>query len=600
MSFKNITIAGSGVLGYQIACQAAYHGFKVTVYDINDEVLEKAKEKFDGLAASYKKDLQATPEQIDAARSNLAYSSNLSEAVKDADLVIEAVPEDVKIKTAFYQELNEVAPEHTVFASNSSTLLPSQFAEATGRPARFLSLHFANQIWLRNTAEIMGHPGTDKALFDEAVQFAREIGMVPIMLHKEQPGYVLNTMLSPFLNAGMELWVNGIADAPTIDKTWMAGTGSPLGPMAFYDVIGITTPYNIYKIQAENGNEADEKIIEMLEKKFIGPNKLGVSTGEGFYTYPDPEFQQPGFLKAPAPDLNKVHIKNVTVAGSGVLGYQIAFHTAFHGFKVTVYDVSEAEINKAKAKFEGLAESYRKDIQATAEQIEATQANLGYSADLAAAVSDADLVIEAVPESEDIKKKFYGELGESAPEKTIFASNSSTLLPSRLTTFTDRPGKFLNLHFANHIHIRNTAEVMAAKETDAKVYEEIVEFAKAIGMIPITLKQEKSGYVLDSLLIPLLLAGLYLWANEVADPATIDKTWMVATGAPFGPMAILDKNGMNTNYNIIRSLPDDQFQAIAEKLKSELIDKGKLGEASGEGFYHYPDPEYLKPNFLKS
>ena len=270
------------------------------------------------------------------------------------------------------------------------------------------------------------------------------------------------------------------------------------------------------------------------------------------------------------------------------------------GFKVTVYDVSEAEINKAKAKFEGLAESYRKDIQATAEQIEATQANLGYSADLAAAVSDADLVIEAVPESEDIKKKFYGELGESAPEKTIFASNSSTLLPSRLTTFTDRPGKFLNLHFANHIHIRNTAEVMAAKETDAKVYEEIVEFSKAIGMIPITLKQEKSGYVLDSLLIPLLLAGLYLWANEVADPATIDKTWMVATGAPFGPMAILDKNGMNTNYNIIRSLPDDQFQAIAEKLKSELIDKGKLGEASGEGFYHYPDPEYLKPNFLKS
>lgn len=124
MDFKNITIAGSGVLGFQIAFQTAYHGFKVTVYDINDEVLEKAKNKFKALSEAYQKDLHSTPEQLEATFKNLNYNSDLAEAVKDADLLIEAVPENPDIKIDFYHKLAKVAPEKTVFATNSSTLLP--------------------------------------------------------------------------------------------------------------------------------------------------------------------------------------------------------------------------------------------------------------------------------------------------------------------------------------------------------------------------------------------------------------------------------------------------------------------------------------------
>ena len=144
------------------------------------------------------------------------------------------------------------------------------------------------------------------------------------------------------------------------------------------------------------------------------------------------------------------------------------------------------------------------------------------------------------------------------------------------------------------------AEIMGSDQTDPTVYNEIVEFAKSIAMLPVELKKEKSGYVLDSLLIPLLVAGLALWANDVADPATIDKTWRIATGAPFGPMAILDLNGMNTNYNILKEIPGELTQKIAEKLKTELIDKGKLGQQSGEGFYKYPEPEWQSKDFLKA
>ncbi len=297
MNYKNITVAGSGVLGYQIAFQAAFHKFNVTVYDINDNILEKAKAKFTIMSEVFKKDLNASQEQLDATYANLSYNSNLSEAVKDADLIIEAVPENPEIKTEFYKKLAKVAVEKTVFVTNSSTLLPSQFAEATGRPSKFLALHFANDIWRNNTAEIMGHPQTDPEIFKDVVIFAKAIGMLALPLHKEQPGYILNSLLVPLLSAATELLVNEVADPQTIDKTWMKATGAPVGPFAILDIVGIKTVYNINKMASEQTQDPLKiKTTEYLKKNFIDTNKLGVSTGEGFYTYPDPAFKSKEFL----------------------------------------------------------------------------------------------------------------------------------------------------------------------------------------------------------------------------------------------------------------------------------------------------------------
>lgn len=298
MDYKNITIAGSGVLGYQIAFQTAFHGFHVTVYDITDEALEKAKAKFSVLSEAYKKDINATQEQIDKTGQNLSYTSDLAEAVKDADLLIEAVPENPAIKTDFYKKLAKVAPEKTVFATNSSTLLPSQFAAATGRPSKFLALHFANTIWIHNTAEIMGHASTDPKVFNDVVAFAKAIGMLALPLHKEQPGYILNSLLVPLLSAATRLLVTEVADPQTIDKTWMKATGAPAGPFGILDVVGITTAYNIDKMAAEKTqDELKIKTANYLKENYIDKNKLGVATGEGFYKYPNPTYKEPDFLK---------------------------------------------------------------------------------------------------------------------------------------------------------------------------------------------------------------------------------------------------------------------------------------------------------------
>lgn len=279
---RTVTVLGTGVLGSQIAFQTAFHGFDVVAYDISDEILEKAKERFAKLAAAYRAEVEgASDETIEATLGRIRLTSDLADAVKDADLVIEAVPEITKIKVETYEKLAKLAPEKTIFATNSSTLLPSALKDATGRPDRFLALHFANKVWKYNTAEIMGTPETSPDVFDTLVDFAGEIGMVPIPLHREKAGYVINSLLVPWLNAAMALAAGGFAEPADIDRVWRIDSGSPNGPFQILDVIGLETPYNIMQNQGEQG----QKLAAWLKENYIDKGKLGVATGEGFYRY---------------------------------------------------------------------------------------------------------------------------------------------------------------------------------------------------------------------------------------------------------------------------------------------------------------------------
>lgn len=296
VNYKKVTVAGSGVLGSQIAFQTAFHGFDVNVYDINDAAINSAKQRMENLKNVYGEYFKDA-ERSDKAFHSLKYFTSLEEAVKDADLVIEAVPERIEIKQSFFEQLANVAPEKTIFASNSSTLLPSQFAQFTGRPHKFLALHFANSIWKNNTAEIMGHAGTEERYVHEVNDFARAIGMIPFVLKKEQPGYILNSLLVPFLSAAMELWVKDIADPHSIDKNWMLSTGSPVGPFGIYDIVGMETPYNLNLMRAEK-DPAAKFVADKIKREMIDKGRMGIATGKGFYDYPNPAYQHPDFIKS--------------------------------------------------------------------------------------------------------------------------------------------------------------------------------------------------------------------------------------------------------------------------------------------------------------
>ena len=282
MSITKVTVLGLGVLGTQIAFQAAYCGFRVTGYDMNPEALDRGRKNVERIAARYPTAVEgATSAMIDKAFANLTYTTDLVKAAQ-ADLIIEAIPEKLDLKRKVYSELGSVAPPATIFATNSSTLLPSDMADATGRPDRFLALHFANEIWSHNVAEVMGHPGTSPEVFREVVDFARAICMEPVELHKERAGYVINSLLVPFLQAAAELLVDGIAEPEAIDRTWRIATGAPKGPFEIYDSVGLATAYNI----SLAGGPKQQQFARLLKEEYIDKGKLGIATKAGFYTYP--------------------------------------------------------------------------------------------------------------------------------------------------------------------------------------------------------------------------------------------------------------------------------------------------------------------------
>ena len=311
MTIKKVVVAGGGVLGSQIALQSAYCGFDVTIWLRSEGSIERAKPKLERFKNIYvdtlekmKTDANAycrglskktdlSDSEIDElkqnaedAYNNIILTTSYDESASGADLIIEAIAENPEQKIAFYQELAKHMDEETILVTNSSTLLPSMFAEYTGRPEKYLSLHFANTIWENNTAEVMGHPGTEQKYYDEVVQFAEDINMIPLKLKKEQPGYILNSLLVPFLSAAEALLANDVADHETIDKTWILATGAPAGPFHILDIVGLTTAYNIIIMnpEAQDQNTTPGKIAKMLKEK-IDAGKTGINAGEGFYKY---------------------------------------------------------------------------------------------------------------------------------------------------------------------------------------------------------------------------------------------------------------------------------------------------------------------------
>ena len=309
---ENLTVCGGGVLGGQIAWHSAYMGKNVIVFDVSDDALDACLGAHGNYGQIYQRDVGASPESVDAAPARVSYTTDLSRAVADAHVVIEAIPEVPEIKLDFYAKLSPALPADTIIATNSSTLLPSMFAEATGRPDKFCALHFANMIWAVNLAEVMGHPGTSEETLTDITRFAIEIGMVPIPLRKEQNGYVINSLLIPLLHAAQTLVTNRVSDPETVDRTYMImNRGVQSGPFGAIDFIGMGTMVNIFDYWGNENNDTQMLAnAAYLKENFLDKGHLGLQTGRGYYNYPNPAYGVEGFLEVPdvsqAGDIAKV------------------------------------------------------------------------------------------------------------------------------------------------------------------------------------------------------------------------------------------------------------------------------------------------------
>lgn len=296
MTFTKIAVAGAGTMGSQVAWQMAFHGKHVIVYDAIPAGLEKGKAFHQEYAELFLKQRGATRKQIDDTFARLTYTIDLAAAAGDADLINESVPESMAIKESFWREASRHAPGRTVFTTNTSTLAPSALVGFVDRPQKFLALHFAIGVWDSNIGEVMGHLGTDPAVFEHVLTFAEEIGLVPIPIRKEQNGYIINSLIVPWCTAALDLLVRGVTDCQSIDRTWMIALQSGIGPCGMMDRMGLGVVYHVAKLLGEGPNTQALEYARYVDEHFIQKGHLGMATGQGFYSYPNPAFAQPGFI----------------------------------------------------------------------------------------------------------------------------------------------------------------------------------------------------------------------------------------------------------------------------------------------------------------
>ncbi len=297
---RRVAIVGAGTMGQQIGFQCAGHGYDVVLYDVDRPALEAADARLGAYAEMLERSGVITPEVRAAARARITMTADLETAVRDADLLSEAVPEDPELKGRVLAECNAACPPRTIFMTNTSTLLPSQFARASGRGDRLLALHFHLPVWINNLVDVMAHPGTAPAVTRLVLAFAERIGQVTLQLRREHNGYVFNAMYSALNREAITLAEQGVASIEDIDRAWMHVTKAPVGPLGALDAVGLDTAWTITDHWARELNDEQLRANARFLKAYVDRGDLGVKSGRGFYTYPEPAYSQPGFIRTPA------------------------------------------------------------------------------------------------------------------------------------------------------------------------------------------------------------------------------------------------------------------------------------------------------------
>ncbi len=293
---KVVSIVGAGFMGTQIALQCALHDYTVWMIDPHPEALQRAAQ---GQAQELNRRVerqQLPAEAREAVLSRIHATVDLQEGVAQADLVIEAVPEQLDLKREVFARLDALCPARTILATTSSSIRASALEDATQRPDKVLNMHFFPPVWQRPMVEIMRGSRTSDETVETAWHFVLHLGLTPLMVQKESTGFIFNRVWRAIKKECLHIVDEGIASPEDVDRAWMIAVGGPAGPFGMMDMVGLDVVRDIeLSYYKESGDPSDLPPKILLDK--IEKGELGVKTGKGFYTYPNPAYQAPGWLK---------------------------------------------------------------------------------------------------------------------------------------------------------------------------------------------------------------------------------------------------------------------------------------------------------------
>ena len=288
-----------------------------------------------------------------------------------------------------------------------------------------------------------------------------------------------------------------------------------------------------------------------------------------------------------------MEIKNITVLGSGIMGHGIAQVSAMAGYNVVLRDIEQEFLDKAMGKIKWSLDKLVSKEKISENKRDEIFSRIKTVVDLNDAVRDSDLVIEAVPEIMDLKKKVYAELDKVANEQVIFASNTSTLPITEIANTVSRPEKFIGIHFFNPPQLMKLVEVIPGQKTSNDVTDLTINFVKSVNKIPVTCRKDVPGFIVNRLFIPLVHEACYVMERQKIQQTEIDSAVKFRLGFPMGIFELADFTGLDVIHKAtVEMHARDKKVILPHESIEQLFNEKKLGQKSGEGFYKYSDDKY--------
>ena len=585
---KTVGVVGVGTMGAGIAEVLSRTGLDVVAVEVDADGVARGRghlEHSTGRALERGKlDEKSRRELLDRIR----FTTKLTD-LAEVDLVVEAVPERLDLKSQIFTELDGIVRSDVVLASNTSSLSITQLAVQTKRPDRVIGLHFFNPAPVLKLVEVVRTVVTDPEVISDVTALAETLGKIPVVAG-DRAGFIANGLLFGYLNHAARMFEQHYATREDLDAAMRYGCGYPMGPLALLDLIGLDTAYEILDALYRQSRDRLHAPVPIL-KQMITAGLLGRKSGRGFYTYaeqdsstvvPDaatPSGEESGVQTRP--------IGTVGVVGTGTMATGIVEVLAKGGHDVIVRGRSDGRTKDAVA---AITRSLDKAVNRGKLAESDREAALGRITTTTSLddFASVDLVVEAVAEELDVKRGIFATLDDVCKPGAILATTTSSLPVVECAAATSRPGDVVGMHFFNPAPVMKLVEVVSTIATTADVAATARNLARSLGKVPVSCG-DRAGFIVNALLFPYLNDAVRMLEAHYASADDIDTAMKVGAALPMGPFQLLDVVGLDVSLAIQRSL----YQEFREPgfapapLLEHLVTAGLLGRKTRKGFRDY-------------
>ena len=584
--FSKVGVVGLGTMGAGIAEVLARSGLQVVGVEHDEPGLDRARGHLATSTARAVAKGKLTEDEVAELLGRISTGTDLS-ALRDCELVIEAIPERMELKQALFAQLDALLGQDAVLATNTSALSVTELATGTGRPSRVVGLHWFNPAPVMGLVEVVRTVVTDPSVVEDVQGLVAKVGKTGATAG-DRAGFIANALLFGYLNNAVKMYEARYASREDVDAAMRFGTGHPMGPLALLDLIGLDSAYEILETMYAQSRDHRHAPAPLL-KQYVTAGLLGRKSGRGIYTYAAPDSPEV-VADDSTPTTSSATprtVRKVGVIGTGTMASGIIEVCAKSGYDVVFRARGEDKVAAVQRKVEGSLDKALQRGKLTEEAKASTLARISGTTSLDD-LADCDLVIEAVVEDLAIKKALFSALDEIVKPGCVLATTTSSLPVIECAQATSRPSDVVGMHWFNPATVMRLVEVVPTVTTADDVVATVLAVCAQTKKHPV-LCGDRAGFIVNALLFPYLNDAVKMLEAHYATIDDIDFAMVKGCGHPMGPFALMDVVGLDVTLAIQRTLFDEFREPgdVPAPMLEHLVRAGYLGRKTGRGFRDY-------------